>query len=172
MRFGNDGFEAFFVTVVGRAVDSAERVLGDRGDAEDAAVEALARAHLRWGRLRDDPHREAWVLRVAINVAIDQQRQDRRRLRRHERLTNAVVVPAFDGGTVDRLDLARALHDLPARQREAVALRYLADMSECEVAAAMGVTVGSIKVHLHRGLQSLGRRLPRIVTEEAADARA
>ncbi len=80
MRRGlDDGYDEFFVGVIGQAVGVANRVLGDHVVAEDAAVEALARAHLRWGRLRDDPHRQAWVLRVAINAALDAQRSSRRR---------------------------------------------------------------------------------------------
>ena len=54
-----------------------------------------------------------------------------------------------------RLALLATMRTLPRRQREAVALRYLVDMPEREVAAAMGVTTGSVKKHLHRGLAAL-----------------
>jgi len=54
-----------------------------------------------------------------------------------------------------RIALVQALRRLPRRQREAVALRYLVDLPDREVAAALGVSVGSVKVHLHRGLASL-----------------
>jgi DNA-directed RNA polymerase specialized sigma24 family protein len=53
----DEGYDEFFAAVIGQAVRVAERVLHDRPAAEDAAVEALARAHLRWGSLRDEPHR-------------------------------------------------------------------------------------------------------------------
>ena len=48
-----------------------------------------------------------------------------------------------------------ALRQLPERQREALALRYYLDLSEAEMAAAMGISAGSVKTHLHRGLASL-----------------
>ncbi len=54
-----------------------------------------------------------------------------------------------------RQALLAALFRLPRRQRDAVALRYLADMSEVEVADAMSISQGSVKTHLHRALRSL-----------------
>jgi RNA polymerase sigma factor (sigma-70 family) len=65
-----DGFEAFFRAVFPKAVAVARRVTGDRAAAEDAAIEAMAKAHLRWRRIGPAPWREAWALRVAVNEAI------------------------------------------------------------------------------------------------------
>ncbi|MGH9247859.1 MAG: sigma factor-like helix-turn-helix DNA-binding protein [Acidimicrobiales bacterium] len=53
----------------------------------------------------------------------------------------------------------RALRRLPDRQREALALRYYLDLSEAQMAAAMGVSAGSVKTHVHRGLATLARLL-------------
>ncbi len=52
-----------------------------------------------------------------------------------------------------------ALERLPARQREAVVLRYFAELSEAETATAMGVSAGSVKTHLHRALNALSAEL-------------
>jgi RNA polymerase sigma factor (sigma-70 family) len=52
-----------------------------------------------------------------------------------------------------------ALRTLPARQREAVVLRYYLDLGEADIAAAMRVSAGSVKTHLHRGLAALSRVL-------------
>ena len=52
-----------------------------------------------------------------------------------------------------------ALRQLPVRQREALVLRYYADLSEAEIAAAMGVSTGSVKTHAHRGLAALAKLL-------------
>jgi RNA polymerase sigma factor (sigma-70 family) len=49
----------------------------------------------------------------------------------------------------------QALQALPRRQREAIALRYLADLSERDVSVALGVSRGSVKTHLHRGMVGL-----------------
>jgi RNA polymerase sigma factor (sigma-70 family) len=54
-----------------------------------------------------------------------------------------------------RIALVTTMVGLPRRQREAVALRYLADLREVDVAAAMGVTPGAVKRHLSRGLAKL-----------------
>ncbi len=64
-----DGFDQAFERLYRLAYRVAFRILGDRGDAEDVAQEALARAVVRWSRLKDRP--EGWVTRVASNLAID-----------------------------------------------------------------------------------------------------
>jgi len=58
-----------------------------------------------------------------------------------------------------RVALVAALGSLPRRQRQAVALRYLGDLSDGQVAVALGISVGSVKTHIHRGLGALRGRL-------------
>jgi RNA polymerase sigma factor (sigma-70 family) len=87
-------------------------------------------------------------VRVTANLAIDTIR--RRRLRTPVALT---VVDAEDVST--RFALIAAVRDLPRRQREVIVLRYLADLSVPEVAAALGVSPGSVKTHAHRGIARL-----------------
>jgi RNA polymerase sigma factor (sigma-70 family) len=58
-------------------------------------------------------------------------------------------------GTTDRPALVAALRDLPVRQREAVVLRYYADLSEADTALTMGVSRGAVKTHTARGLAAL-----------------
>ena len=67
----------------------------------------------------------------------------------------------------ERIDLQRALAGISRRQRSAVVLRYFADMSEADVAAALGCSVGTVKKHTARGLLILRRLLE---TEDANDA--
>lgn len=167
-----EDFDDFFAGMIGEAVRVATRVLDDRSAAEDAAVEALARAHLRWPRLREDPCRHAWVLRVTINAALDIQRSDRRRRDREFRSRRQTAASRFEEASIDRLVLSEALRRLPRRQREAVALRYLADLPEKHAADAMGISIGSVKVHVRRGLSALGGPLAREITGGACDADA
>lgn len=146
-----DDFDSFFREVLPRAIGVARRITGDRATAEDVAVEALAKAHLRWHRVAQLPYRDAWVLRVAAHEAL-------RHLPRHG--TIAVQPPAGasdDAGDLValRMALVAALRRLPARQREAIALRYLCDLSEADVAHALGVSAGTVKAHLHRGITTL-----------------
>lgn len=155
---GMEDFEEGFAVRYRRCLALASRILGDRVAAEDVAAEALARAYLRWDRL-DVARRDGWVLRVTSNLAIDQ-------LRRHPpRLPERDVAPEQDVVAV-RLALRAALLRLPRRQREVIALRYLSDMSEADVAVAMGISAGSVKTHLHRGLAALRRTLGREDLEE------
>lgn len=156
-------FDLAFAELYPTAKGVAMRLLGDRAAAEDAAAEALARAYARWPAVRALPHRQAWVLRVTTNLAIDTlRRRPRGQLLRY---------PATEDQLLDRLSLARALASLPRRQREVVVLRYLAELSELEVAGALGLAPGSVKSHAHRGLAALRRRLGPEV-EEATGATA
>jgi RNA polymerase sigma-70 factor (sigma-E family) len=147
-----DGFDLAFARLYGLAYRVAFRILGDRGDAEDVAQDTLARAAVRWSRLQDRP--EGWVTRVASNLAIDRYR---RRKRPVTPMTGPVGI--VDPHLGERADLVHALRRLPRRQREAVVLRYLADLSEVQVALEMGCSVGAVKSHGARGLSSLRRHL-------------
>lgn len=145
-------FEEVFSDLYRLAYRVSFRVLGDRGDAEDVAQEALARTHVRWARLCDRP--EGWIVRVATNLAID-------RLRRRSRTTEPLSEPVVlvETHLSERIDLARALRRLSRRQREVVVLRYLADWPELEVADVLGCTPGTVKSHASRGLAQLRHHL-------------
>src|SRR5205814_1364462 len=130
----------------------ARPIVGSTAAAEDVAAEALARAFARWPKVRDLPYRDAWVLRVASNLAIDAAR------RRRPHLDPTLPVD-LEEATAVRLALVAALHALPRRQREVIALRYLGGLTEVEIAASLEISLGSVKTHAHRGVASLRRRL-------------
>lgn len=146
------GFEAAFDGLFERAGRLATRLLGDRTAGEDIAAEALARAWLHWRRVGDLPHREAWVLRVATNLALDA-------LRRRPGLLAVGLGPDTADQVAVRLALAAALRSLPKRQREVVVLRHLADLPEAEVARVLRLRPGTVGTHLHRGMATLRVRL-------------
>jgi RNA polymerase sigma-70 factor (sigma-E family) len=143
-----EGFDLAFHDLYRLAYRVAYRILGDRGDAEDVAQEALARTAQRWSRLADRP--EGWVSRVASNLAIDRFRR-----RRQQPPTPTGPLGVVDPHLGERGDLVAALRRLPRRQREVVVLRYLADLSEAEVAAELGFSVGTVKSHTSRALANL-----------------
>ena len=144
-------FEEAFDDCYRVAYRAAYRLLGSRDDANDAAQEAMTRAYVRWSRIREYP--EPWVARVAMNLAID---TIRKRARRSAGQPDHVSV---DDRHEERLDLANALARLPRRQRDVVALRFLADRTEDDVAGALGISIGTVKQHAHRGLETLRQSL-------------
>jgi RNA polymerase sigma factor (sigma-70 family) len=147
---GATTFEASFDELFDRAYRLAYRLLGQAESAEDVAAEALARAFAHWPRVEGLEYRDAWVLRVATNLALDALRR-----KTPEPLPASRVVRRPDETVVLRLALGAALRALPRRQREAVALRYVADLSADEVAEALRISPGSVKTHVHRGLAAL-----------------
>jgi DNA-directed RNA polymerase specialized sigma24 family protein len=77
MAHAGDDFDAAFKELFLPAFHLAHRLLGDPGDAQDAAAEAMARALADWGRVGALPYRRAFVLRVTANVAVDMLRKRR-----------------------------------------------------------------------------------------------
>lgn len=143
-----------------RAVATASRITRDTARAEELAQEAFTRAFDRWNRVGVHPAPAAWVLRVAINLAIDDARRSRRRGETVlERDIGDTVTGAGDEAVVTRITVSAALASLPPKQRQAVTLRYLAGFDEPEIAAAIGVRRGTVKTHLKRGLARLREQL-------------
>ena len=151
-------FEDAFEELYRLAYRVAFRLIGRRGEAEDVAQEALARAYVRWARMGAYP--EAWVSRVSTNLALDAWRKQRRHW------SSPTTNLSFDASATDRVDLQRALAGLSKRQREVVALRYIADLPEETVAAALGCSTGTVKQHASRGLAAL-RRSTAVSLQEA-----
>ena len=155
-------FEDRFTALAARAYKVAYRLTGDRAESEDLAQEALARAYLRWPKVA--AYDEAWVARVTTNLAIGRWRKDRRLVPGPggDRAGRDGPAPRIVAEPVDpavRLELVAALRALPRRQRQVVALRYLADLPEAAVADALGCSAGTVKQHAHRGLATLRARL-------------
>jgi RNA polymerase sigma factor (sigma-70 family) len=139
-------FDGAFDRLFRRAYGVAYKILWSREDAEDVAIETLAKASLRWRSIADQP--DGWVTTVAANRSIDLWRR-RRRAPIPDRPAEISAVSA------DRIDLIRAVARLPRRQREVVTMRYLLDRSEADTATALGCSLGTVKQHLARGLRSL-----------------
>lgn len=140
----------------------ATLVLGDIGVAEQVTQDAFVKLHLRWGGLRNIDKAPAYLRSAVLNGARSQIRRRKVKDRYDARRTVAPAVVTPESAALGRDDherLVAALRRLPERQREAVALRYYLDLSEADIAAAMGVSAGSVKSHLHRGLASLARHL-------------
>lgn len=140
----------------------ATLVVGDVGVAEQVTQDAFVKLHLRWGGLRNIDKAPAYLRSTVLNGARSQLRRRKVKDRYDARRTVAPTVATPETAALGRDEHERvvaALRRLPARQREAVALRFYLDLSEADIADAMGLSTGSVKSHLHRGLASLARHL-------------
>jgi len=151
-RAGDESFDLAFAYLFAQSYRIARRIVGEPGAAEDIAAEALSRAYSHWSRIGELPYRDAWVLRVATNLALNTIRRKRVVLR-------APDAQSHDDATATRLALVAALNALPARQREVIVLRHLAELSEVEVAERLGLSLGTVKTHLRRAKHALRLQL-------------
>ncbi len=148
---GPEGFDEAFPVLYRQARRLAERILGDATTAEDVASEAMARAFADWGKVGRSAYRDAWVMRVTANVAIDLIR----RRKRHPTLSPPPNVEAIDESIVLRSALMAALARLPRRQCEVLVLTYFVGLSPGEAATALGISASSVAQHARRGLRRL-----------------
>jgi RNA polymerase sigma-70 factor (sigma-E family) len=156
---GADDFTGLFVGHYQQLLRLAVLFLGDVPGAEDVVQEAYIRVHgaLRRRRIEDPV---AYLRQTVVNLS----RSDlRRRLiaRKHAQRAMPDAASAEDNAhsALARHEVIRALRSIPARQREAVVLRYWADLPESEVARLMGVSVGTVKGYTSRALARLGQLL-------------
>jgi RNA polymerase sigma-70 factor (sigma-E family) len=154
-------FTDFVATSSAALLQTAWLLTGDAHRAEDLVQHALVRTYAAWDRVAVDPL--AYARRTLANQRIDTWRR-----RRREVLTDELPERASDDGhgtTDDRDQLVRALALLTPRQRRVVVLRHLVGLPEHEVAAELGVSVGTVKSTASRGLVRLREAL-----REPADA--
>lgn len=163
-------FERFVVDRSTALLRTAVLLVGDRGHAEDLLQTALLRLATRWRSVREHP--EAYVRKVLVNLARDGWRRSGRRVREQELTDAAPIAVGRDPAdtVVDRDRLRRALAGLPRRQREVVVLRFFAELSVAETAAAVGTSEGTVKTQTSRAVarlrQELGEHVPAKATEE------
>jgi len=128
-------------------------------DPEDIAQEAFARLIRKAGSLRDPASAIGYVRSTVCNLVRNRHRHLRvvrlRTPRAHDEVSSEHAVMVRE----DHRELLAALAALPARRREAIVLRYWLDLPEREIAAAMGVSPGTVKSHVSRGLDALGEAL-------------
>jgi len=147
-------FDAFYRDAYDRLVGQLHAVTGNLADAEDVVQEAFARASVRWRRVRALDRPEARVRRVALNLAIDQARRLRRRLRSWG--GPARQEPEWEPEEPELLD---ALRGLPIRYRQVLVLHYVVGLSAQETATELRIAVGTVHAYLSRGRQALADRL-------------
>lgn len=155
MELGSESFESWYrrehplvlsaMTVVSRNVDVAA----------EATDEAFARACERWSRVARMDKPGGWVHRTAMNSLKRRLRRRRLEMRILRRDMFESEVPPPDWSA----ELWDALGRLPARERAAVALRYVAGLTNVEVADAMGIAAGTVGATLHSARRKLASAL-------------
>jgi RNA polymerase sigma-70 factor (sigma-E family) len=123
--------------------------------ADDVVQDSFVAMHTTWRRLRDGDKALAYLRRSVVN---------RSRSVRHRAAAGGNVSPPGPGLpgaelrallSPEHVAVAGALRSLPARQREALVLRYYGDLSEAQAASAMGVSQGALQRHLARATAAL-----------------
>ncbi|MHB8320350.1 MAG: SigE family RNA polymerase sigma factor [Acidimicrobiales bacterium] len=142
-------FEQIYRDSYPRLVGQLSVVTTSRAEAEEVVQEAFARLWGRWSHVRDYENIEAWVRRVALNVATSRWR----RSRRNEQLFD--VMPAHDDPAGSDVVVLMALRRVPIKQRSALFLHHIVGLSVDEVANEMSTKPGTVKSWLSRGRAEL-----------------
>lgn len=146
---GEASFETFYAGEYRKVFACAFAWAGDPEIAFDATQEAFSRALARWNRLRSNAWATGWVITTALNHC---RRQRWLAARERTQRQDHPSVPPTEGL---RVDLLRALGELPPRQRRAAILFYVGDYPVVAVAEAMGISEGAVKAHLARARERL-----------------
>jgi RNA polymerase sigma-70 factor (sigma-E family) len=140
----------------------AAMLVRDTSTAEEVVQDAFIAMHDGWHRLKDAEKALAYLRQAVVNRS--------RSVLRHRMVVEknapkpAPDMPSAEHGAMallERSAVIAALRDLPERQREAIVLRYYADLSEADIAAAMRISRGAVKSHTARAMASLKAALER-----------
>jgi RNA polymerase sigma-70 factor (sigma-E family) len=155
-------FEEFTAARLPALLRYAMLLSGDRELARDLVQEVLARALVKWGRIGTIEEPYAYVRRMVTNEFLS--------WRRRRKLTTVPLDEAHEATTPEPEtpdDLRALLARLPGRQRAVLVLRYYEDLTDDEIAAALGCRVGTVRGYASRGLAALRIELATNTNEEA-----
>jgi RNA polymerase sigma-70 factor (sigma-E family) len=150
---GRQDFEEFVAARSTSLIRLAYVLTADQHAAEDLLQSALTKAAAHWGRIRTSP--DAYVRRIMYREQVGRWRSRARRpettLACLPELPAEDLVPGIDA----RLALQQALRALPAGKRAVLALRYLEDLPEAQVADILGCSVGTVRSQTHKAVRQL-----------------
>lgn len=160
-------FDELYEAHVGRVYALCLRMTADRNRAEELTQDVFVKAWRRIDTFRGDAAFSTWLHRVTVNTVLDAQRRRDRRPAQLSALPaetpSSGLNPAgpddAGGDPAGRLALERALASLPDRARMAIVLHAVEGYKYEEVAELMGVKLGTVKSHIHRGRALLLERL-------------
>ena len=157
-----DDFDEFYRTSRDRLAVQIAALTGDPVEAVDHVQEAFIRAWARWPRVSKLDQPEAWVRRVAYNLAVSRWRRARRLVMSAAPVDGRVE---FDDG---QSAVVEALQRLDRREREAIVLHHVVGLSVEDIATELGAPAGTVKSWLSRGRAHLATEL---AAEEVVDGR-
>jgi RNA polymerase sigma-70 factor (sigma-E family) len=146
----------------------ATSLVRDAATGEEVVLDAFEAMHGGWARLRDTDKALAYLRQAVVNRS--------RSVLRRRSITAANPqgappdTPSAEHRALDLLDqpaAVAALRDLPERQREAILLRFYENLTEDQIAAAMGISRGAVKSHMARGLAALRAALEQATSQSA-----
>lgn len=161
-----EDFDRLYDATHNRLYATLATLLRNWAAAEDCVQETYMRAFKAWPRWRADAPAEAWLHRIAINVAVSYHRRERLR-EVGELIRRLGLPPDPDPGESLVPDLVQELRALPQKQAAALVLRYLHGYSNREIAHALGVPERTIASRLAAGRSRLQARLANL---HAADS--
>lgn len=147
---------ALYVTHYRALVRLAALLVRDVATAEEVVQDSFVAMHSSWRNVRDTERALAYLRQAVVNKS--------RSVLRHRMVVDRNApkpppqAPSAEQGAITQLErsaVVSALRKLPARQREALVLRYYADLTEAQIASAMGISRGAVKSHTARGMSSL-----------------
>jgi RNA polymerase sigma-70 factor (sigma-E family) len=166
-----ESFAAVFNSHHRKAVRLAYLLCGDHHQAEDIVSDAFAKVYTQWRKGRVDDV-GAYLRRAVVNETNSKLR--RRYLERREaskRSGDDRGIRLVDEQAADRDAVWQAVQRLPERQRQAVVLRYYEDLSEADTADVLGVSVGTVKSQVSRGLARMQDLLAAPTTTPGGEVR-
>lgn len=160
-RPGSDeDFDRLYRASYPRLVRTLTAVVGGMAAAEDCVQEAFVRAYTAWPRWKPDAPAEAWLHRIALNVAASHHRYQR--LREVGQILRRLGQPRMEkdpASVAERSDLFDALRRLPSRQAAAIVLRHYHGYTNREIAVALGVPERTVASRLASAKDRLRREL-------------
>lgn len=135
-------------------------VAPEDGMAEDIVQEAFVRLYRSWGGIVDTTKVAAYLRSTVINLARGRGRRISVALRKRPAASPDAASAEEGALRNDRhREVVRALRQLPDRQRACLVLRFYEDLTETQIAEVLGISVGSVRTHMHRGRAALAARL-------------
>lgn len=138
-----------------KLVGSLSLYCGQTQVAEDLSHEALARVCRDWARVRRMENPRAWTLKVGMNLANSYFRRKKAERRAFQRAAAMRPLESAETDSATAISVRQLVAGLPRRQRQAVILRFYADLSFQQIATLTGIPESTVKSHVRRGLKKL-----------------